>query len=87
MNLSRCFWFIEEAAWMCVSTCREKIKEIKFKISVHGRRFPAKKGEFDIDICHLSHVVEIPMSDCLLLGHLPDLVQHRVKLESECFRV
>ena len=67
MNLSRCFWFIDEAACMCVSTCKKKT-----------RRFPAKEGELGIDRSHLSHVVEIPMSDRLLLGHLPDLVEHRM---------
>ena len=35
---------------------------------------------------YLSHIVEIPMGDCLLLSQLSDLVEHCVQLE-ECFQV
>ena len=36
---------------------------------------------------HLPDIVEIPVGDGFLLRHLPDLIEHRVKLESECVQI
>ena len=42
----------------------------------------------EIEHCYLSHIVEIPMGDCLLLSQLTDLVEHCVQLDIEgCFQV
>ena len=48
---------------------------------------PAWKPSLRLAAAHLPDIVEIPVGDRFLLRHLPDLVEHRVKLESECVQI